>query len=49
MRLKINGVQTIDYTEMDKSLEQDGLIGLQIHSGPPSEAWYKDITIEELP
>jgi hypothetical protein len=49
VRLKINGVQTIDYTEMDKSLEQDGLIGLQIHSGPPSEAWYKDITIEELP
>ncbi|MEM7383630.1 MAG: DUF1080 domain-containing protein [Verrucomicrobiota bacterium] len=48
VRLKINGVQTVDFTEPDESLEQEGLVGLQIHSGPPSEAWYKDITIEEL-
>jgi hypothetical protein len=26
-----------------------GIIAVQIHSGPPTEAWYKDITIEELP
>ncbi len=46
--LKLNGQVTVDYTEPDETLEQHGLIGLQIHSGDPSEAWYKDITIEEL-
>ncbi len=49
VRLSINGTQTVDYTEEDKSLEQEGLIALQIHSGPPGEAWYKDIRIKELP
>ena len=44
----INGVQTIDYTEKDPGIEESGVIAVQIHSGPPSEAWYKDITIEEL-
>ncbi len=47
--LSINGVQTVDYTEPDESIPQQGVICLQIHGGPPSEAWYKDITIEELP
>lgn len=46
--LWINGYKTVDYIEEDKSLEQFGLIGLQIHSGPPSEAWYKDIWIREI-
>ena len=48
VQLSINGLQTIDYTETDESLEQTGLIGLQIHGGPPSEAWYKDIEIREF-
>lgn len=48
VQLKLNGKTTVDYTEPDDSLEQEGLIGLQIHSGKPSEAWYKDITIEVL-
>ena len=48
IRLWINGHNTVDYTEPDDTIEQVGLIGLQIHSGAPSEAWYKDITIEEL-
>lgn len=46
--LAINGEQTIDYTEPDENLEQTGNICLQIHSGPPSEAWYKNITLERL-
>jgi hypothetical protein len=46
--LKLNGVQTIDYTEEDKSLEQEGLIGLQIHGGAKSEVSFRNITIEEL-
>jgi hypothetical protein len=49
LRLWINGRQTADYTEPDASISQIGVIGLQIHGGPPSEAWYKDIRIRELP
>ena len=45
----INGVEMIDYTEPDDAIPQFGLIGLQIHGGGPAEAFYKDITIEELP
>jgi 3-keto-disaccharide hydrolase len=48
VRLSINGFQTADYTETDDSVEQRGRICLQIHGGPPSEAWYKEITIEPL-
>jgi len=49
IQLWINGYQTVDYTEPDDSIEQTGLIGVQIHSGPPSEALYKDIMIKEVP
>ena len=48
IRLWINGKQTVDYTEPDASIPQTGLIGLQIHGGAPSEAWYKEIRIREL-
>jgi hypothetical protein len=48
IQLWLNGVPTVDYTEPDAALEQTGLIGLQIHAGPPAEAWYKDLTIESL-
>jgi len=49
MVLAINGVQTVDFTEPDPKIEEYGIVAVQIHAGPPSEAWYKDITIEELP
>ena len=48
IRLSINGRQTIDYTEADTAIPRQGLLGLQIHGGGKAEAWYKDITIEEL-
>jgi hypothetical protein len=48
IRLRINGLQTVDYTEADDSIAQTGGICVQIHAGPPSEAWYKDITIEPI-
>jgi hypothetical protein len=48
IQLWINGLKTVDYTEPDDGIEQRGLIGLQIHGGPPSEAWYKDITLREI-
>jgi len=49
IQLWINGHQTLDYTETDDSIEQTGVVGLQIHAGLPSEAWYKDIMIKEVP
>lgn len=48
VQLWINGQQTADYLEEDDSIEQVGLIGLQIHGGPPTEAWYRNIRIREL-
>jgi hypothetical protein len=49
IRLAINGVKAVDYTEPDEKIPQFGRIGLQIHGGGTAEASYKDITIEELP
>lgn len=48
IQLWLNGHQTVDYTEPDEDIEQTGLIALQIHGGPPSEAWYKDVKIKLL-
>jgi len=48
IQLRINGEQTVDYTEPDPAIERQGLIGLQIHGGPPSEAWYRNIRIKKL-
>jgi len=48
IQLFLNGLKTVDYMEDDPKIEDHGVIAVQIHAGPPSEAWYKDITIEEL-
>ena len=48
VRLTLNGVQTVDYTETDATLEQDGLIGLQIHGNCKAEISFRNITIETL-
>ena len=48
VQLWLNDVKTVDYTETDPAIERTGVIAVQIHAGPPSEAWYKDITILEL-
>jgi hypothetical protein len=44
----INGQQTIDYTEPDKEIPRKGRLGLQIHSGPASEVWYRHLRIKRL-
>ena len=49
VRLSINGLPTVDYVETDPTIPAFGIIGLQIHGGPPSEAWYRNLTVEELP
>jgi hypothetical protein len=48
VQLSINGFQTVDYVETDPTVADSGLICVQIHSGPPSEAWYRDIKVAEL-
>ena len=49
IQIWINDLKTVDYVEPDASIPRSGIIGLQIHGGPPSEAWYKDIEVRPLP
>jgi len=49
IKLELNGRQTVNYTEPDQTIEQKGCICLQIHAGPASEAWYKDIILDPSP
>ncbi len=48
IRIWLNGVQTVDYTETEADIATSGIIALQIHGGAPAIARYKDIRIEEL-
>jgi uncharacterized protein YciI len=48
IRIWLNGVLTVDYTEDDASIPLTGLIGLQIHGGGKAEASYRDMSLEEL-
>lgn len=50
IRIWINGLQTIDYTEPDPAIAAlDGHIAVQVHGNGKTEASYKEIKIEELP
>ena len=46
----VNGALATRYYENDKEsdIPRNGRFGLQIHSGAPAEAWYKDIEVLEL-
>lgn len=44
----LNGKKTVEYTEKETSIPTHGVIGLQIHSGLPSEAWYRNLRIKQL-
>ena len=48
IQIWLNGTKTVDYVEKEDDIAGKGLIGLQIHSGPPSEASYKEIRIREI-
>ena len=48
IRIWLNGVQTVDYTETEAGIDTSGMIALQIHGGGPAVVRYKDIAIEEL-
>lgn len=48
IRISLNGTQTIDYSEADKSIPQEGIIGLQIHGGGKAQVAFRDIVLQEL-
>ena len=45
----INGVAALDYTEKDKNIPLDGVLGLQAHGGGKFLVQMKDVIIKELP
>lgn len=45
----INGLTTVDYTETDDSIATDGIIALQIHSGPAMRIDFRNVRIQQLP
>lgn len=48
IQIWLNGHKTVDFIEEDITAYRSGVICVQIHSGPPAEAWYKDIELTEL-
>ena len=48
IQIFLNGMKTVDYTESNESIPKHGVIGLQIHGGEPSEAWYRNVRIRQL-
>ncbi len=46
IRLKLNGVETAD---LHDHVRLSGIIGLQLHAGPPMEVYFRNIRIKELP
>jgi hypothetical protein len=47
IRIWLNDELMTEYVE-EEDVAQTGKIGLQVHSGPPLEVWYKNIFITEL-
>lgn len=48
IEIYVNGHRTVSFTEQEKDIAATGMIGLQIHSGPPAEAWYRNIRLKPL-
>ena len=44
LQLRLNGVTTVEFVEKG-NVPVAGRVCLQVHSGPPEEAWYKNISI----
>ncbi len=49
IRIWLNGVLTVDFTETEKNIDPKGIIAVQIHGDAKSRVWYKDLAITELP
>ena len=48
IQLFLNGKKTVEYTEPDATIPQQGLIGLQIHGDGKTVVAYKDLVLTEL-
>lgn len=48
IQIRVNGYLSVDYVEKDADIASSGIIGVQIHSGEPAEASYRNIRIKEL-
>jgi hypothetical protein len=49
VQIWLNEVQTVDYQEKEAGIATRGVVAVQIHGGPPAEAWYRNIRIRPLP
>jgi hypothetical protein len=49
IQIWLNGVQTVDYTETDPTVETTGIIAVQIHGNSTAIVRYKDLVLTELP
>jgi len=49
IELKLNGFTTVKYTEKDPKIPRKGIIGPQLHGGPPMEIQVKYVHIKTLP
>ena len=47
--IKLNGKQTVDYTEPDPNIPQTGHIAFQIHGGGKAQVSFKDVFLTTLP
>ena len=48
IRIKINGLETVDHSVDPAAIASEGLIGLQLHKGPPMAVRFRDIRVREL-
>ncbi len=44
----LNDTLVLEYEEFEENIDAEGSICVQIHSGVPAEAWYKNIEIKRL-
>lgn len=49
IKQQLNGFTTVDYREKSEDGAKEGIIALQIHTGPKMQIEFKDIEIMELP
>jgi hypothetical protein len=48
IQIYLNGKKTVDYTEADPEIVQQGVIGLQIHGDGKALVSYKDISLRKI-
>ncbi|NRB53584.1 MAG: DUF1080 domain-containing protein [Saprospiraceae bacterium] len=44
----LNDTLVLEYQELEENIDSEGSICVQIHSGVPTEAWYKNMEIKRL-